>query len=123
MSLISILTTFIKRFKPRRYTTLRVEFPIMLPCDFSPDEYSHTDLLRAFSDEIESKALAVYTILVNTYGIKPKRLRGTIIPILDTSPTPRNKIVTTCRVPEDTPIVLINDDRIQMFGGNCVFLS
>lgn len=117
------LTTFIKRFKPRRYTTLRVEFPIMLPRNFSPDEYSDKDLLRMFSDEIESKALAVYTILVNTYGIKPKRLRGTIIPILDTSPTPRNKIVIKCEVPEDAPIALINDDHIQMFGGNCVFFS
>lgn len=121
MSLISILTTFIKRFKPRRYTTLRVEFPIMLPCDFSPDEYSHTDLLRAFSDEIESKALAVYTILVNTYGIKPKRLRGTIIPILNTSPTPRNKIVIKCRIPEDAPMKHIRDVLVQTFKGNCTF--
>ena len=113
MSLISILTTFIKRFKPRRYTTLRVEFPIMFPCDFSP----------AFSDEIESKALAVYTILVNTYGITPKQLRGTIIPVLRASSTPRNKIVIKCLVPEDAPIALIDDDRIQMFGSDCVFFT
>lgn len=123
MPLISVLTRLIKRFKPRRYIRMRVEFPAMLPCDFSSDEYSHTDLLRAFSDEIESKALVVYTILVNAYGIKPKRLRGTIIPILDTSPTPRNKIVIKCEVPEDAPIALINDDHIQMFGGDCVFFT
>ena len=112
------LTTFIKHFKQRRYHTLHVEFPITLPRDCTPSEYEYLS-----SDEIESKALAVYTILVNTYGIKPKRLRGTIIPILDTSPTPRNKIVIKCEVPEDAPIALINDDHIQMFGGNCVFFS
>ena len=123
MNLISNLTTLIKRFKPRRYTTLRVEFPIALPRDFSPDEYSDTDLLRMFSDEIESKALAVYTILVNKYGVKPKRLRGTIIPVLRASSTPRNKIVIKCLVPEDAPIVLIDGDRIQMFGGDCVFFT
>lgn len=123
MSLISVLINLIKRFKPRRYTTLRVEFPAMLPPDFSSDEYSYTDLLHMFSDEIESKALAVYTILVNTYGIKPKRLRGTIIPVLGASSTPRNKIVIKCQVPEDAPIVLIDDDRIQMFGGDCVFFT
>lgn len=117
------LTAFIKRFKPRRYITLRVEFPIMLPRDFSSDEYSHTDLLRAFSDEIESKALAVYTILVNTYGVTPKQLRGTIIPVLSASSTSRNKIVIKCLVPEDAPIALIDDDRIQMFGGDCVFFT
>ena len=111
----------IKRFKPRRYTTLRIEFPVTLPPDFSPDEYSDKDFLRMFSDEIESKALAVYTILVNTYGIKPKRLRGTIIPILDTSPTPRNKIVIKCRVPEDAPIEHIRDVLVQTFKGNCTF--
>lgn len=120
--MITSLTTLIKRLKPRRYVTLHVEFPLnadqLLARELSDSEY-----LQAHSDEIESKALAVYTILVNTYGIKPKRLRGTIVPVLNASSTPRDKIVITCRVPEDTPIVLINGDRIQMFGGNCVFFS
>lgn len=116
------LINFIKRFKPRRYTTLRVEFPLSADQPLTR-ELSDSEYLQAHSDEIESKALAVYTILVNTYGIKPKRLRGTIVPVLSASSTPRDKIVITCRVPEDTPIALINDDHIQMFGGNCVFVS
>lgn len=122
MSLISVLTTLIKRFKPRRYTTLRVEFPIMLPCDFSPDEYSHTDLLRMFSDEIESKVLAVYSILVNTYGVKPKRLRGTIVPILGTSQRYSNKIIVKCRVSEDAPVTMIRDVLVQTFKGDCALV-
>ena len=120
--MIASLINLIKRLKPRRYTTLRFEFPLSADQPLTR-ELSDSEYLQVHSDEIESKALAVYTILVNTYGIKPKRLRGTIVPVLDTSPTPRNKIVIKCEVPEDAPIALINDDHIQMFGGNCVFFS
>lgn len=119
MSLISALTTLIKRFKPRRYTTLRVEFPIMLPPDFSPDEYSDKDLLRMSSDEIESKALAVYTALTNKCGITPKQLRGTIVPTLGTSQRYSNKIIIKCRVPEDAPVTMIRDVLVQTFKGDC----
>lgn len=120
--MIASLITLIKHIKPRRYTTLHVEFPLNTDQPLAR-ELSDSEYLQAHSDEIESKALAVYTILVNAYGIKHKRLRGTIIPILDTSPTPRNKIVIKCLVPEDAPIALIDDDRIQMFGGDCVFFT
>ena len=120
--MIASLITLIKHIKPRRYTTLHVEFPLNTDQPLAR-ELSDSEYLQAHSDEIESKTLAVYTILVNAYGIKPKRLRGTIIPILDTSPTPRNKIVIKCEVPEDAPIALINDDHIQMFGGDCVFFT
>ena len=120
--MIASLITLIKHLKPRRYTTLHVEFPLNTDQPLTR-ELSDSEYLQAHSDEIESKALAVYTILVNTYGIKPKRIRGTIVPVLSASSTPRDKIVITCRVPEDTPIVLINGDCIQMFGGNCVFFS
>ena len=119
MNLISNLTTLIKRFKPRRYTTLRVEFPIMLPRDCSPDEYSDKNLLRMFSNEIESKALAVYSILVNTCGITPKQLRGTIVPILGTSQRYSDKIIVKCRVPEDAPVTMIRDVLVQTFKGDC----
>lgn len=120
--MITSLTNLIKRLKPRRYTTLRVEFPLSADQPLAR-ELSDSEYLQAHSDEIESKALAVYTILVNTYGIKPKRLRGTIIPIRDTSPTPRNKIVIKCEVPEDAPIALIGDDCIQIPGSDCMFFA
>ena len=71
------LNALIKRLKPHRYITLRVEFPIMLPRDCSPNEYEYLS-----SAEIESKLLAVYAALVNECGIRPKQLRGTIVPIL-----------------------------------------
>lgn len=112
------LTTFIKRFKPRRYTTLRVEFPIMLPPDFS-NEYSDSDYVRMFSAEIESKALAVRTALVNHCNVVPKRLRGTIVPILGTSQRYSNKIIVKCRVPEDAPVTMIRDVLVQTFKGDC----
>lgn len=118
--MITSLTTLIKRLKPRRYTTLRVEFPLSADQPLTR-ELSDSEYLQAHSDKIESKALAVYTILVNTYGIKPKRLRGTIIPILDTSPTPRNKIVIKCRVPEDAPMEHIRNVLTQTFKRNCTF--
>lgn len=120
--MIASLITLIKRLKPRRYVTLHVEFPLNVDQHLAR-ELSDSEYLQAHSDEIESKALAVYTILVNTYGIKPKRLRGTIVPVLSASSTPRDKIVIKCEVPEDAPIVLISDDHIQMFGGDCVFFS
>lgn len=116
------LITLIKRLKPRHYVTLHVEFPLNADQPLTR-ELSDSEYLQAHSDEIESKALAVYMILVNTYDIKPKRLRGTIIPILDTSPTPRDKIVIKCEVPEDAPIILIGDDCIQIPGSNCMFFS
>jgi hypothetical protein len=112
------LITLIKRFRPRRYTTLRVEFPITFPRDCRPSEYEYLS-----SAEIESKALAVHTVLVKNYNIVPKQLRGTIIPVLGTSSAPRNKIVITCRVPDDAPVPLIRDTLIQKFGGNCAFFD
>lgn len=114
MSLINL----IKRLKPRHYTTLHIEFPITLPRDCTPNEYEYLS-----SAEIESKALAVHTAIVNTCGITPKRLRGTIVPDITSFPTPRDKIVITCRVPEDAPIVLIGDDCIQIPGSNCMFFA
>ena len=119
MSLITILNALIKRFKPRSYIRMRVEFPAMLPFDFSPDGYFDKDLLRMSSDEIESKAFAIHTALVNNCNIAPKRLRGTIVPILDTSSLYNHKIVIKCEVPEDAPIELIRDVLIRKFNGNC----
>lgn len=110
MSLINL----IERLKPRHYTTLHIEFPITLPRDCTPNEYEYLS-----SAEIESKALAVYTILVNNCGIRPKRLRGTIVPDINAYPTPRDKIIVTCRLPDDTPMTLIRDTLTQMFSGNC----
>lgn len=108
------LTAFIKRFKPRRYTTLRIEFPIMLPRDCSPSEYEYLS-----SAEIESKVLAVYTALTNKCSITPKQLRGTIVPILGTSQRYSNKIIVKCRVSEDTPVTMIRDVLVQTFKGDC----
>ena len=130
--MIALLTTLIKRLKPHRYTTLHVEFPITLPRDCSPSEYEYLS-----SAEIESKALTVYTILVNTYGVKPKRMRGTIVPVLSTSTSHlttilsrgvvdvlrTGTIVVKCEVPEDAPIILIGDDCIQIPGSNCMFFA
>ena len=112
------LITLIKRFRPRRYTTLRVEFPITFPHDCRPREYE--DLSSA---EIESKALAVHTVLVKNHEIVPKRLRGTIMPILGASSAPHDKIVITCRVPDDATVPLIRDTLVQKFGGNCAFFD
>lgn len=112
--MIASLTTLIKHFKPRRYTTLRVEFPIMLPRDCSPSEYEYLS-----SAEIESKLLAVYAALVNKCGIKPKQLRGTIVPILGTLQRYSDKIIVKCRVPEDAPVTMIRDVLVQTFKGNC----
>lgn len=108
------LTTLIKRFKPRRYTTLRVEFPIMLPRDCSPSEYEYLS-----SAEIKSKALAVYAALTENCNITPKQLRGTIVPILGTSQRYSNKIIVKCRVSEDAPVTMIRDVLVQTFKGNC----
>ena len=112
--MIASLTAFIKRLKPRRYTTLRIEFPIMLPRDCSPSEYEYLS-----SAEIESKLLAVYAALVNECGIRPKQLRGTIVPILATSQRYSDKIIVKCRVPEDAPVTMIRDVLVQTFKGNC----
>lgn len=114
MALTTTLTAFIKRFKPRRYTTLRIEFPILLPRDCSPSEYEYLS-----SAEVESKALAVYSVLTKNCNIVPKQLRGTIVPILATSQRYSNKIVIKCRVPEDTPMPMIRDVLIQRFKGDC----
>ena len=108
------LTALIKRFKPRRYTTLRIEFPIVLPRDCSPSEYEYLS-----SAEVESKLLAVYAALVNECGIKPKQLRGTIVPILGTSQRYSNKIIVKCRVPEDASVTMVRDVLVQTFKGNC----
>lgn len=108
------LTAFIKRFKPRRYTTLRVEFPIMIPRDCSPSEYEYLS-----SAEIESKVLAVYTALTNKCGITPKQLRGTIVPILGTSQRYSDKIIVKCRVSEDAPVTMIRNVLVQTFKGDC----
>lgn len=58
MSLINL----IKRIKPRRYTTLRIEFPIMLPRDCSPNEYEYLS-----SAEIESTVTMIRDVLVQTF--------------------------------------------------------
>lgn len=110
MSLINL----IKRLKPHRYTTLRVEFPIMLPRDCSPSEYEYLS-----SAEVESKALAVYAALTDKCGIRPKQLRGTIVPILGTSQRYSDKIIVKCRVPEDAPVTMIRDVLVQTFKGDC----
>lgn len=110
------LTALINRFRPRRYTTLRVEIPIALPRDCSPSEYEYLS-----SAEIESKALAMYAALTENCNIVPKRLRGTIVPILGTFPTPRDKIVIKCEVPEDAPMGYIRDVLVTKFKGNCTF--
>lgn len=112
--MIASLTAFIKRLKPRRYTTLRIEFPITLPRDCSPSEYEYLS-----SAEIESKLLAVYAALVNECGIRPKQLRGTIVPILGTSQRYSNKIIVKCRVPKDAPVTMIRDVLVQTFKGDC----
>lgn len=114
MDLIPNLTTFIKRLKLRRYTTLRVEFPISLPRDCTPGEYEYLS-----SAEIESKVLAVHTTLTDKCGITPKQLLGTIVPDINAYTTPRDKIIVTCRVPDDAPMLLIRDTFTQTFGGNC----
>lgn len=118
MDLISNLTAFIKRLKPCRYTTLRVEFPISLPRDCTPSEYEYLS-----SAEIEIKVLAVHTALTDKCDITPKQLRGTIIPDINVHPTLRDKIIVTCRVPDDAPVPLIRDAIIQKFGGNCTFFG
>lgn len=110
------LTALIKHFQPRRYTTLRVEFPIMLPRDCSPSEYEYLS-----SAEIESKALAVYAALTDKCDIRPKQLRGTIVPILATSQRYSDKIIVKCRVPKDAPMELIRDVLVRKFNGNCTF--
>lgn len=110
MSLINL----IKRLKPHRYTTLRVEFPIMLPRDCTRSEYEYLS-----SAEIESKLLAVHTALTNKCGITPKQLRGTIVPILDTSQRYSDKIIVKCRMSEDAPVTMIRDVLVQTFKGNC----
>lgn len=112
--MIASLTTLIKHFKPRRYTTLRIEFPITLPRDCSPSEYEYLS-----SAEIESKLLAVYAALTDKCGIRPKQLRGTIVPILGTSQRYNNKIIVKCRVSEDAPVTMIRDVLVQTFKGNC----
>ena len=114
--MIASLTTLIKHFKPRRYITLRVEFPIMLPRDCPPSEYEYLS-----SAEIESKVLAVYTALTNKCGITPKQLRGTIVPIPAISQRYSNKIIVKCRVSEDAPVTMIRDVLVQTFKGNCTF--
>lgn len=108
------LIAFIKRFQPRRYTMLRVEFPIMLPRDCTPSEYEYL-----FNAEIESKLLAVYAALTDKCGITPKQLRGTIVPIPATSQRYSNKIIVKCRVPEDAPVTMIRDVLVQTFKGDC----
>lgn len=116
--MIASLTAFIKRFKPRRYIRMRVEFPIILPPDFS-NEYSDSDYVRMFSAEIESKALAVYSVLTKNCNITPKRLRGTIVPSINTLSPYRDKIIIKCYVPEDAQIELIRDVLVRKFNGNC----
>lgn len=112
--MIASLTTLIKYFKPRRYTTLRIEFPITLPRDCSPSEYEYLS-----SAKIKSKLLAVYAALTDKCGIRPKQLRGTIVPILGTSQRYSNKIIVKCRVSEDAPVTMIRDVLVQTFKGNC----
>ena len=110
------LTTLIKRLKPRRYVRMRIEFPTMLPRDCSPSEYEYLS-----SAEVESKLLAIYAALVNECGIRPKQLRGTIVPILGTSQRYSDKIIVKCRVPEDAPMEHIRDVLVTKFKGNCTF--
>ena len=110
MSLINL----IKRLKPRRYTTLRIEFPIMLPRDCSPSEYEYLS-----TAEIESKLLAVHAALTNKCDITPKQLRGTIVPILATSQRYSDKIIVKCRVSEDASVTMIRDVLVQTFKGDC----
>lgn len=112
--MIASLTAFIKRLKPRRYTTLRIEFPITLPHDCSPSEYEYLS-----SAEIESKLLAVYAAITDKCGIRPKQLRGTIVPILGTSQRYSDKIIVKCRVSEDASMTMIRDVLVQTFKGNC----
>ena len=117
MSLINL----IKRLKPHRYITLRVEFPAPLPHDFSPDEYSDKDLSHMSSDEIESKALAVYSVLTKNCNVTPKRLRGTISYVFDASLRYERTIVIKGEIPEDAPMEHIRDVLVQTFKGNCTF--
>ena len=111
---IMTLTKLIKRFQPRRYKTLLIEFPITLPRDCSPSEYEYLS-----SAEIESKALVVYSVLTENCNITPKQLRGTIVPILGTSQRYSDKIIVKCHVPEDAPVTMIRDVLVQTFKGNC----
>lgn len=115
------LTTLIKRLKPRRYIRMRIEFPAPIPPDFSPDEYSDKDLSRMSSDEIESKALAVYSVLTKNCNVTPKRLRGTISYVFDASLRYDRTIVIKCDVPEDAQTELIRDVLVRKFNGNCTF--
>lgn len=112
--MIASLITLIKHFKPHRYITLRIEFPITLPRDCSPSEYEYLS-----SAEIESKLLAVYAALTDKCGIRPKQLRGTIVPILATSQRYSDKIIVKCRVSEDAPVTMIRDVLVQTFKGDC----
>ena len=121
MNLISNLTTLIKRLKPRRYIRMRVELPAPIPPDFSPDEYSDKDLSRMSSDEIESKALAVYSVLTKNCNVTPKRLRGTISYVFDASLRYNRTIVIKCEIPEDAPTEHIRDVLVRKFNGNCTF--
>lgn len=123
MNLISNLTTLIKRLKPRRYVRMRIEFPAPIPPDFSPDEYSDKDLSRMSSDEIESKALAVYSVLTKNCNVTPKRLRGTISYVFDASLQYDRTIIIKCEVPEDAQTELIRDVLTQTFKGNCTFFA
>lgn len=118
------------------FVTLMV-YLAMIPSDIRKEKYTSAgfNIIMAIfsamfmeyeylsSAEIESKALAVHTVLVKNYNIVPKQLRGTIIPVLGTSSAPRNKIVITYRVPDDAPVPLIRDALIQKFGGNCTFFG
>lgn len=121
MNLIPNLTTLIKHLKPRRYVRMRIEFPAPLPPDFSPDEYSDKDLSRMSSDEIESKALAVYSVLTKNCNVTPKRLRGTISYVFDASLRYNRTIVIKCEIPEDAQTELIRDVLVRKFNGNCTF--
>lgn len=117
MSLINL----IKRLQPRHYVRMHVELPAPLPADFSPDEYSDKDLSRMSSDEIESKTLAVYSVLTKNCNVTPKRLRGTISYVFDASLQYDRTIVIKCEVPEDAPMEHIRDVLVQTFKGNCTF--
>lgn len=78
-------------------------------------------LLVFFKNFLEAKY--IYAGASLNYEIVPKRLRGTIMPILGASSAPRDKIVITCRVPDDAPAPLIRDTLIQKFGRNCTFFD
>lgn len=119
--MISSLNALIKRFKTRRYIRMRIELPAPLPPDFSPDEYSDKNLSHMSSDEIESKALAVYSVLTKNCNVTPKRLRGTISYIFGASLQYERTIVIKCEVPEDAPMENIRDVLVQTFKGNCTF--